>query len=165
MKKHTETDFKAARFAYHPSGSVAARFYDRGSMPWLTSDEISLSNYDMADYGWVPVREAHPITLDALRDAWGTAEVADECNEGDILIRLHPEIPTALVQVWRSEMTVPMGSLTRILRRAPKREPWQDLADVLGTDGGELIGEHHTITEVAKALHERGVRVTGGGDE
>ena len=217
MTTYTEEDFKTAVFARHPDGRIAARV-DSGNLGWWAggnerAEPSWRDDYDMAEEGFVPVREAHendgrvkrlkrhisdveavvkrrgedierleaekaglleriarlkkaqPITLDALRDAWGTAEVADECNEGDILIRLHPEIPTALVQVWRSEMTVPMGSLTRILRRAPKREPWQDLADVLGTDNGELIGEHHTITEVAKALHERGVRVTGGGDE
>ena len=168
MKKnttYTAEDFANAEIARHPDGAVASRFGYLSQRQWRTVNDW-LSDADMADQGWAPVQETadQPITLDALRDAWETAEVADECNEGDILIRLHPEIPTALVQVWRSEMTVPMGSLTRILRRAQKREPWQDLADVLGTDNGELIGEHHTITEVAKALHERGVRVTGGGD-
>ena len=87
-----------------------------------------------------------------------------EVQPGDILILRSPDSPTALVQVWRSARPGPMSIYTRILHRAPKREPWQDLADVLRADNGELIGEHHTITEVAKALHERGVRVTGGGD-
>ena len=57
MTTYTAEDFVNAEFARHASGSVAARFYDRGGMPWLTADEISLSNEDMADLGWVPVRE------------------------------------------------------------------------------------------------------------
>lgn len=107
---------------------------------------------------------AQPTTLDALRDAWGTAEVADECNEGDILIRLHPEIPTALVQVWRSEMTVPMGSLTRILHRAPKPTRPED-AETLGAlidEWGDLTrGEEPT--PLADWLAARGVRASEEG--
>lgn len=57
-RQYTAEDFANAEFARHQSGVVAARFYDRGGMPWLTADEISLSNEDMADLGWVPVREA-----------------------------------------------------------------------------------------------------------
>ena len=167
MTTYTTEDFANAEFARHASGSVAARFYDRGSMPWLTADGISLSNYDMADYGWVPVREAWPITLEGLRDAWETAEWAEKCNEGDILIYRDPTDPTECVEIWASEEPEWISANARILRRASEqeREPWQDLADVLGTDGGELIAEHHTITEVAKALHERGVRVTEEGEK
>ena len=158
-KQYNTEDFANAEFARHPDGGIAARVDDGYSTPWRASSGAWLSDADMADHGWVPVRgaAAHPITLDALRDAWETAEVADECNEGDILIRLHPEISTQLAQVWRSEMTAPMGNLTRILHRAPKpkREPWQDLADVLRAHTGEPDPD-----ETAKMLHERGVRVT-----
>ena len=57
-KQYNTEDFANAEFARHPSGVIAARFHDGISMPWLTADEISLSNEDMADLGWVPVREA-----------------------------------------------------------------------------------------------------------
>ena len=218
MKKsttYTAEDFATAEFARHPDGRIAARV-DSGNLGWWAggngrAEPLWMDDYDMAEEGFVPVREAYendgrvkrlkrhisdveavvkrrgqdierleaekaelrerikqckagPITLDALHEAWEGAEVADECNEGDILILRSPDSPTALVQVWRSARPGPMSIYTRILHRAPKREPWQDLADVLRADNGELIGEHHTITEVAKALHERGVRVTGGGD-
>ena len=159
MTTYTAEDFANAGFARHPDGRIAARLDERYTRPWSIGEDDWLTDVAMALNGWVPVREAaaQPITLDTLRGAWETAEVADECNEGDILIRLHPEISTQLAQVWRSEMTAPMGNLTRILHRAPKpkREPWQDLADVLRAHTGEPDPD-----ETAKMLHERGVRVT-----
>ena len=97
-----------------------------------------------------------PLLLKGLEAAWESAEQAPKCRKGDVLI-----VPGSWggYTIWEAKRDSQLRA-ARILSRAP-REPWQDLADVLGTNNGELIGEHHTITEVAKALHERGVRVTG----
>lgn len=99
-----------------------------------------------------------PLLLKGLEAAWGSAEQATECRKGDVLI-----VPGSWggYTIWEAARNSQLRA-ARILSRAPKREPWEDLADVLSTDNGELIGEHRTITEVAKALHERGVRVVGG---
>lgn len=103
-----------------------------------------------------------PYSLASLEVAWENAEQADKCHEGDVLItRLLVEAGGFKIAPARSRGRLNSG-VTRILSRAPQREPWADLADVLRTDNGELIGEHRTITEVAKALHDRGVRVVGG---
>lgn len=83
-KQYNTEDFANAEFARHPeTGRVAARLYDSDTMPWITGDETWLNDAEMADQGWKPVREAtdQPISLNALWDAWETAEVADECNE------------------------------------------------------------------------------------
>src|SRR5690606_15899420 len=102
-----------------------------------------------------------PHTPDALKAAWENAEQSDKCHAGDVLItRLLNEAGGFKIAPARSSGRLNSG-VTRILSRSP-REPWQDLADILSTDNGEIIGEHRTIAEVAKALHERGVRVVGG---
>lgn len=53
----------------------------------------------------------------------------------------------------------------RVLSRAPQREPWEDLADVLG----DFAIHDHDGTEypdvLAQRLYERGVRMTGGDDD
>ena len=98
---------------------------------------------------------AQPITLDALHEEWENAEVADECKEGDVLIYWHPSRRSDRVEAWVAEQSGRMGANARILHRAPKREPWQDLADVLRAHTGEPDPD-----ETAKMLHERGVRMT-----
>lgn len=104
-----------------------------------------------------------PLSLKAhLETAWEAAEQADECRKGDVLIVRHRRGEYTILE---AEGVLQLATTARVLSRAPQREPWQDLADVLSTDNGELIGEHRTITEVAKALHERGVRVVGGDDD
>ena len=115
-KQYNTEDFANAEFARHPSGVIAARFHDGISMPWLTADEISLSNYDMADYGWSPVREAEPITLDTFQDAWENAEQADECRPGDVVIRPGEGGRYEVIPVEHGTRLIGMP---RILHRAP----------------------------------------------
>lgn len=163
-KQYNTEDFANAEFARHPeTGRVAARV-DRGhwALPWAASARpewhasyVWLSDASMVEQGWVPVREAQPISLDSLHEAWENAEDADECNEGDIMISRTLENPTMQATVWRAPTTGPTGLYTRILHRAPKREPWQDLADVLRAHTGEPYPD-----ETAKMLYERGVRMT-----
>lgn len=168
MTTYTEEDFKTAQFARHPDGAIAAVEPCGDTMPWRTDSEIWLSDADMADHGWVPVREAadQPITLDALHDAWETAEVADERNEGDVLIFRHQDSSTERVQVWRSVTTGPMTPYVRILRRAPKpkRPEGAEQLEALLDEWGDLTrGEEPT--PLADWLAARGVRVTEGGDK
>lgn len=158
MTTYTEQDFAKASFARNPDGGIAVRLNDDDA-PWFAEDENWHSDATMASYGWVPVREAaaQPITLDTLQAAWEGAEQG-EVAEGDVLIRRSGENFTVWVAGggWSTEALSRSGH-TRILHRAPKpkREPWQDLADVLRAHTGEPEPE-----ETAKMLHERGVRVT-----
>ena len=94
------------------------------------------------------------ITLDALEAAWEAAEVADECREGDVLI-IRDDEDNYLVR--RMDDRSDLDSTARILSRAPKREPWAELAGVLKAHTGEPEPD-----ETARMLYENGVRVTGG---
>src|SRR5690606_19225000 len=91
-----------------------------------------------------------PLLLKGLEAARENAEQAPKCRKGDVLI-----VPGSWggYTSWEAKRDCQLRA-ARIRSRAP-REPWQDLADVLGANNGELIGEHHTIAEVVKALHER----------
>ena len=96
------------------------------------------------------------ITLDGLSAAWEGAEQAGECRKGDVLI-----VPGGWggYTIWAAERGCRLRA-ARILSRAPKREPWQDLADLLGHDVSAKQAE-----QMARRLHMVGVRVTGGGDD
>ena len=99
-----------------------------------------------------------PLTLDALEAAWEAAEQADECREGDVLI-IRDDEDNYLVR--RMEDRNRLDSTARILSRAPKREPWADLADVLrGTVWERLSGD---VDGLAAAVHAAGWRK--GGEE
>lgn len=163
----TAEDFAEASFARHPNGHIAARF-DADSMPWFMDDETWLSDEGMARSGWVPVREAadQPITLDALLDAWETAEDSDQCNEGDVLIYRYPSNRFDRVEVWKSGRSCPLGPHARILHRAPKpkRPEGAETLEALLDEWGDLTrGEEPT--PLADWLAARGVRVTEGGDK
>ena len=101
-----------------------------------------------------------PLSLDALAAAWEAAEQADECREGDVLI-IRDDEDNYLVR--RMDDRSRLDSTARILSRAPKREPWQDLADVLQSESVVFDSEDASIA--ARALHNAGVRVTGGDDD
>ena len=96
-----------------------------------------------------------PLLLKGLEAAWEAAEQAPECRKGDVLI-----VPGSWggYTIWEAARDSQLRA-ARILSRAPKREPWADLADVLADMG------HLSPTGHAKALYERGVRVTGGGEK
>ena len=160
---YTADEFANARFATHPNGLLAMRDLDLEYHPWTVGKRdrhVAHSDEDLAAGGWSPVREAAPVSLDVLRTAWENAEQADECRKGDVLIwadglggyHVHP-----------SEADRPLIA-SRILLRAPQREPWQDLADVLervwpsGINGANNEG-------VARVLHIEGLRKTDGDDD
>ena len=164
MTTYTEEDFKTAQFARHPDGAIAAVEPCGDTMPWRTDSEIWLSDADMADHGWVPVREAadQPITLDALQAAWEGAEQG-EVAEGDVLIRRSGENFTVWVAGggWSTEALSRSGH-TRILHRAPKRPEGAEALEALLDDWDDLtwVGKPALL---ADWLAERGVRVTEGG--
>ena len=120
------------------------------------NDEITALRLELAD-------AQAPLSLDTLAAAWEAAGQADECREGDVLI-IRDDEDNYLVR--RMNDRSDLDSTARILYRAPKREPWADLADVLG-DFAVHDGHGREFPDVlARLLHERGVRVTGGdGDE
>ena len=96
-----------------------------------------------------------PLSMKDLQVAWEAAEEADECREGDVLI-IRDDEDNYLVR--RMDDRSDLDSTARILSRAPRREPWADLADALRAHTGEPEPD-----ETAQTLYERGVRVTGGG--
>lgn len=112
--------------------------------------------------------EIEPTILDTLRDAWESAEQADECNAGDILIRHRPGSQTALVQIWRSEITVPMGDPTRILHRAPKPKcpEGDERLEALIDEWRDLKRVKAVTPSLSDWLAEHGVHVSevGGGE-
>ena len=95
-----------------------------------------------------------PLLLKGLEAAWEAAEQATECRKGDVLI-----VPGSWggYTIWEAARDSRLRA-ARILSRAP-REPWADLADALRAHTGEPDPD-----ETARALHNAGVRVTGGGE-
>ena len=100
------------------------------------------------------------VSLDGLKVAWETAEVPTEdtpIREGDVVIE---KISADAYAVMSPPPTCGLaGREFRILSRAP-REPWAGLADVLLSEG--VLYYRADADDCAKALHGRGVRVTGG---
>lgn len=104
-----------------------------------------------------------PLTLKDMRVAWEAAEVPTgdtPIREGDEVIL--PVFGGYLVRPATApeEAGIPAGNV-RILFRAPKREPWADLADVLRTE----IDLESDPGGIAHALHLKGWRKGGDGDE
>ena len=99
-----------------------------------------------------------PLLLKGLEAAWEAAEEADECRKGDVLIA-----PGSWggYTIWEAARDAPLRA-ARILSRAPKREPWADLAGVLAV---ALDADARYAESIARDLHERGVRVTGGDEK
>lgn len=168
-KKHTAEDFANAEFARHPDGRIAARLAERYTRPWSIGDDYWLSDAEMADHGWVPVREAtdQPITLDALHEAWETAEDVDECNAGDILISRTLQNPTMQATVWRSPKAGPLGSHARILYRAPKPKcpEGDERLEALIDEWRDLKRVKAVTPSLSDWLAEHGVHVSEVGEE
>ena len=99
-----------------------------------------------------------PLLLKGLEAAWEAAEQAPECRKGDVLI-----VPGGWggYTIWEAARDAPLRA-ARILSRAPKREPWEALADVLLSESVVFDSEDASIA--ARALHNAGVRVTVGGE-
>lgn len=99
-----------------------------------------------------------PLSVKDLEVAWEAAEEATGCRKGDVLI-----VRDALdvFTVWVAPGRNRVDADTRILSRAPKREPWADLANALrGTVWERLSGD---VDGLAAAVHAAGWRK--GGDE
>ena len=94
-----------------------------------------------------------PLLLKGLEAAWEAAEQAPECRKGDVLI-----VPGSWggYTIWEAARDSQLRA-ARILSRAPKREPWAELAGVLKAHTGEPDPD-----ETARMLYERGVRMAGG---
>lgn len=136
---------------------MVARRCGEDRTPWAiflhNRPVLYVTDANMVLHNWTPVMEARPVTLDDLADAWATAEQANECRDGDILI-IRDDEDNYLVR--RMDDYSDLDSTARILSRAPKREPWEDLADVLKDfEAGE-----GAAVALARELYERGVRVS-----
>ena len=101
-----------------------------------------------------------PLSLKVLEVAWGAAEVPTDdapIRKGDVVIE---KISADAYAVMSPPPTCGLaGREFRILSRAP-REPWAGLADVLLSEG--VLYYRADADDCAKALHGRGVRMTGG---
>ena len=101
-----------------------------------------------------------PLSLDTLEAVWESAEQADECRKGDVLIERYPNRSW---HVYQAESMLSVCRDVRILSRAPQREPWADLADALrGTVWERLSGD---VDGLAAAVHAAGWRKGGDDDE
>ena len=98
-----------------------------------------------------------PLLLEALESAWENAEQAKECRKGDALI-----VPGSWggYTIWEARRGSQLRA-ARILSRAPKREPWEDLADSLEAEVQWI--DRFNAVDAAQALHAAGWRK--GGDE
>ena len=160
-KQYTAEDFANAEFARHPDGRIAARVDSGDSMPWRVATGSWLSDADMAEEGFVPVREAQPITLDALQAAWEGAEQG-EVADGDIIIDRSNNGQS--ISVWLAAdggwHTDDSGG-TRILHRAPKPSPPEG-AERLEAMLRALVGDPALL---ADWLAERGVPMPEEGEK
>ena len=98
-----------------------------------------------------------PLLLKGLEAAWENAERVTECREGDVLIA-----PGSWggYTIWEAARDAPLRA-ARILSRAPKREPWADLADALEAEVQWI--DRFNAVDAAQALYAAGWRK--GGDE
>ena len=98
-----------------------------------------------------------PLLLKGLEAAWEAAEQAPECRKGDVLIE---HFGPDAYHVYLAEGNYSrLPCAIRILSSAPKREPWQDLADAMPSNWNEEAREY-----AARMLYENGVRMAGGGE-
>lgn len=158
MTTYTAEDFANAEFARHPDGRTAARVDSGDSMPWRVATGSWLGDADMAEEGFVPVREAHPITFDALQAAWGGAEQAEECEPGDVVIRPGEDGRYEVIPVKHGTR---LWGETRILHRAPRPKRVED-DERLKAMLRALVGDPALL---ADWLAERGVPVTEEGEK
>lgn len=105
------------------------------------------------------VEREQTIDLDALQAAWEGAEEGI-VNKGDVIIRRACDGEDFAVWVSVCAGNTEEDDDLRILHRAPEREPWQDLADVLRAWDEEPMDAD--LMGRARWMHERGVRVTEG---
>ena len=126
----------------------------------IESQRLALEDLREENYRLERILQS-PLSLKDLEVAWEAAEVADECREGDVLI-IRDDEDNYLVRRMcdRSDL----DSAARILSRAPRREPWADLEDVLGDFAIHDHDGKEYPDALAQRLYERGVRVTGGGE-
>ena len=108
-----------------------------------------------------------PLSLDGLEAAWEAAEVPTASagiRAGDVCIELcadhHFEVFRAAVGVEADGRWEPA---VRILSRAPKREPWADLADSLEAEVQWI--DRFNAVDAAQALYALGWRKGGDDDE
>ena len=105
-----------------------------------------------------------PLSMKDLRVAWEAAEAptdGEPIRAGDVVIE---KISTSAYAVMTPPPTCGLaGREFRVLSRAPKREPWADLADALrGTVWERLSGD---VDGLAAAVHAAGWRKGGDDDE
>lgn len=160
MSEYTAADFAAARFAEHPITEILAMRSRPNSDPdpWETSvgDE---TDGQMAATGWRPVREAAPLSVAALREAWEAAEVMTADNlprKGDEVIE--GQGGTSFWIFISGEDWKVRDIKYRILRRGPRRpEGAEELEGLI--DRAPYPRICGVEAELADWLAERGVRV------
>ena len=167
-ENYTAEYFAQETLATRGKYNYARRIASDGPEPWRDGGRIWRSDAQLAAEGWTPVVESR-ITLDGLAGAWEAAEVPTDdapMRQGDVYIstvdRNDRGLGYLVAAAGRNGRHMHFNA--RVLSRAPKREPWADLADVLRAWDAEPADAD--ADGMAKWFHERGVRVTGGdGDE
>ena len=170
MIVYTAEDFEQAMFAVHPDPDAvdaryAARMNRDPEFPWLLDGVPGNGDEHMARDGWVPVVESL-VTEGTLGRVEERAErkrrkLIDHIEFVEAALRdRNARVATLLDTKKAHERTI--CELRHDLAVARKgREPWADLADVLEV---ALDADSRYAESIARDLHGRGVRVTGGGE-
>ena len=167
MIVYTAEDFEQADLATRGEYGVARRADPRDTHQWYAygGEPGWFSDEEMAADGWTPVVEPGRLSLARLEAAWEAAEAPTDENpirEGDVVIYTSA-CGTGLTvhKAAAGQFGRETHGYVRILSRAPKREPWEDLADALrGTVWERLSGD---VDGLAAAVHAAGWRK--GGEE
>lgn len=125
-KQYTAEDFAEASFARNPAGGIAARLGCQTRRPWRTEADW-LSDAEMADRGWVPVRET------AMTDNDGRVErLKRQIAEQDITITFrNAEIHRLRAEVKAAAQPITLDAL---------HEAWENAEDAdERNEGGILI--------------------------
>lgn len=161
--KYTAEDFAQARLATKYEAAIACRS-KRGF--WRSEDGTTHTDVEMAEQGWVPVREATepaPVTLEALEAAWEQAEPTSEVNlirEGDVVITQYVPGVYSVFRALPDSSNIWSGT-RRILQRAPRRPDELTVKELTSAIWGlDLPNDAGAAGRmIAERLAERGSKV------
>src|SRR5699024_9173573 len=155
-RTYTAADFANARFAEHPTGSVAARLYPEHIDPWFGGDDCAYTDQVLADTGWVPVPTKPTITENEYREGIGNFSAFNRVGF-DAALRI------AGVEVVPDPEPTDEELLAGIIRGI---DDWQSitspelLAKYLNTAGvtapkedNRYVTDHHTQNQTTQQHH------------
>lgn len=138
---------------------------DEGQETWQVLEEEKTKNAELhEEIDRLERIIQAPLSLKDLQVAWEAAEVPTEnspIREGDVVVFRHGG--GFAVEPADRILSGQTHGRERILSRAPRREPWQDLADSLEAEVQWI--DRFNAVDAAQALHAAGWRKGGDDDE